>query len=390
MSGSKHSLLRLEEDGGPEDESCDDVCSTASNSSISSLMDSAFEDPDPMDAHTYWRVLAHLGTALPDDDEADAVGRRNSHKNSLPALVLHCHVRLHEDLVMLCDNVEREFSPAEVRLRQDFASNKVRWYGLWRKDLMCFLRNNHPIVALWWSHRLHPVSKASRWSAFFMQFLAVLFLSCAVTEGHACIMCGIRSCSQTSACAHIPHAALEHGKNATAWVASHPQVSFCCACRVVGIYWFLDTFGRLGGPLYAVCANISFTVIVFQLIMCLCVQHHGPRVREGGEMLGKAGLLVMAAGMLYGTPTLMCFIAFNHLGWQLVATFLAGKILSGFILTFIQGIGFSFMWWMQQPAPANDSKAGSSAASSHFHVTAEDYQAFCSSLRARRWLGCTA
>merc|ERR1719215_263313 len=93
---------------------------------------------------------------------------------------------------MICHNEEVQYSQAEIKLRQDFASNKVRWYGIWRKDLWCFLRNTNPVVSVCYSHRLHTVSRMKRMIAYFIQMLFVLDIATALTEAQKCHDCQLR------------------------------------------------------------------------------------------------------------------------------------------------------------------------------------------------------
>jgi len=336
-----------------------------------------------MDADTYLRVLSFLGKAAKEDSDSEKTisEDRPIHKNSLTALIVNGPKRLHEDCIMVYEDVEREFTLPEVSLRQDLAANKVRWYGLWTKDLWCFMRNNNPFCAMFFSHRLHPVSRCSRWAAFGMQFLFVVFISCAVTEGGSCLYCGIRECGMNSTCTS---GSVKDGRfHQTAWMKNNPEKNYCCVIHAVWILWFLETFRRWGGTLYMVLSNCAFTTAVFQLLMCLCVQRGGPRVREGGELLGKAVLIIMVAGMAYGTPTLIHYISVNHAGWLLAGNILAGKIASMLFVTLLNVIGFSFLWWRQLPRNASTEKVQDASSPTAFHVTAEDYQAFCRSLRHR-------
>lgn len=334
-----------------------------------------------MDADTYWQVLSFLGKVTEEDTDSDnlVMDLKPIRKNTAKALLLDGHRRLQQDWIMVCQDVEKEYTFSEVALRQDLAANKARWYGLWTKDLWCFLRNNNPFFAMFFSHRLHPVSRCSRWAAFGMQFLFVLFLSCAVTEGGSCLYCGIHECGQRSICKGGDQEDARFVE--TAWMKSNPQKNYCCFISEVWILWFLETFGRPGGPIYMVLLNCVFNIVVFQLLMCLCVQQSGPRVREGGELLGKALIIVMVAGMAYGLPTLVRYIWYNHAGWFLLGNFLTGKIASMFFVTLLNVIAFSFLWRSQQPKDEPSGRSQGASSLGTFHVTAEDYQAFCDSSR---------
>mmetsp|Transcript_16357 Transcript_16357/g.38354 ORF Transcript_16357/g.38354 Transcript_16357/m.38354 type:complete len:366 (+) Transcript_16357:28-1125(+) len=327
--------------------------------------------PEPADPITYIQVLRFKGRLkiedIPFDDNLRAIQGRAARHNDLRTLFTRSCERLRQDLDMMCNDMEAEFTFGEVLLRQDFAVNKVRWYGSWPKDLWCFLCNNNPFLAMCFSHKLHPISRCSRWLVSALQFLFVLFLACAAAESSSCAACGIMRCGETPVCG-------SEETDLTASMRRNPHHNFCCACHTVWILWFIDKFGMVGSSIYIVAANATFTVVVFQLVMCGCVQHLGPRGREAGEMLGKVFVIGIACCMAVGTPALVRFIWVNGLGWLMLGHFLLGKISSGVFVSVLNVIVFSFLWWWQAPAGQGAQEPGA------FHVTAEDYNEFCHSL----------
>lgn len=384
------------EGDGPTGLADTDDSSTVSSSS-SSWSYAPQESLHPMDANTYCQVLCHLGKLELDEADAEServMSHRTSRSNNPKTLLTRGSSRLRQDFIMICEDREEEFTPAEMLLRQDFAANKVRWYGHWGQDLWCFLRNNNPFFAMFLSHRLHPVSRCDRWVAFGIQFLLVLFVSCAVTEGINCVRPGMSTCACKRSCLPLVAAprlensefedvgrwerggqdALGHLAHVTARMQQEPNKYFCCTSSKVGIIWFIERFGKAGGVVYMVTVNSIFTIAIFQLLMCLPLQSLGPRLRELGELLGKIIVLFIVVGMAYGTPALLHYIWINRMGWYLLGNFLSGKVVSILFVTLLNVTGFTLLWWRQRPLTQ---AAGEGAPSHAFHVTAEDYREFC-------------
>merc|ERR1719491_714567 len=101
--------------------------------------------PEAMDAGTYESILKMKGSP---------------HANYMEELQVEHAVCPFEDLVF--PDAYMTYSPAELLLREDMASNKVCWYGDARQDFWQYTRNANPFFALWYSHPLHPISRQER------------------------------------------------------------------------------------------------------------------------------------------------------------------------------------------------------------------------------------
>jgi len=70
-----------------------------------------------------------------------------------------------------------QFSPTELMVRQDLAKNKIRWSDDYYQDRRRFLNNMHPVLALFYGHRLHVISHKERWCVYIVQMFFVLLIS---------------------------------------------------------------------------------------------------------------------------------------------------------------------------------------------------------------------
>merc|ERR1711879_793169 len=85
--------------------------------------------------------------------------------------------------------------------------------------------------------------------------------------------------------------------------------SFCCQVRNYGVLYFLETFPKFGGSLYAFLANCIFSTLCFQLMMCGCVQGLSKRKRKIGERVGYVVFALVC----------VCTIALGAACWGLAA-----------------------------------------------------------------------
>ena len=117
--------------------------------------------PSPMDVDTYELILAsHSNGSIshmhPDDVSPRALERHESQRGGT------------------FQRAGEQYLPAELKLREDFARNKMRWVGEFWSDLWYFSINTNPFLALCYSHPLHPISKTERYVITLFQVMYLL------------------------------------------------------------------------------------------------------------------------------------------------------------------------------------------------------------------------
>lgn len=252
-----------------------------------------------------------------------------------------------------------EFTHDGFLLRQDMAFGKVRWYGIWHKDLWCYLRNNNPIFSTCFSHPLHPVSRVERLFLYSTIIIFKLSLSILVTRAGQCVEDGLTTCA----------------------IARSQETSFdvdtlelCCTSSELGMTFFMVHLGqRVGATVYSLLGGIVYAVSMFQFVACPCAQHHESEKRRHG--LERTGYMVVGF-----VTVLVCCMAFrplrycihNHMFAQAFHTFVVAQGLSWLGATlFIPGVGcFTFLNFKERKAEE--------AGKVKWHVTWQDYQEHCS------------
>lgn len=243
------------------------------------------------------------------------------------------------------------------------------------------MRNNHPVLALFMSHRLHPIARDERWFITGMQVLFVMILSCLISEAQDCLACNIRSCARNTDCVE----SLPHDDATYAWLrherrgdAVKPPDNLCCYASQLGMLWVLDNCVihvplvgvlQFGVPLYALVALVIFGQVCFQLgAMCACAQAREAWTRRCCETVGQLLLLAIGIGLIACTPPLVVYVSFNGLFRETLRNFAISKVWSVFGATLFQTLVFSMFWHMQR---------GTS-----FHVTEEDWRKL---VRSESW-----
>jgi len=337
---------------------------------------------DPMDAETYRMILE-----LSIDSEEDATPATQSTDATRGNLLRAKHMvrkvkgkvlskvkrpiaLMRREWDMVVNNKEAMYDDASLRLRQDMAAGKVRWYGCWRRDLWYFLRNTHPVVSVCYSHPLHPVSRKARWFAYFLQMLFVLAIATALSEARRCFECDIGFCTRENynSCFLATVAGL---KPAAHLLEDYPVVTknFCCVCECMGMLWCFRIFGKdLGGMIYAIATNCTFTIFIFQMIMCSKAQLLDTRRREIRSMIGKLIVLGIAFWLFTFLPLLFFWVNFKHMGLTLFCNFVVGKLGSWLTVTLINVTAFSAFWRNEA------AKVGMEP--SPYHITAEQFNDF--------------
>lgn len=256
------------------------------------------------------------------------------------------------------------FTESELQLRQDMVLNKVAWVGSYSEDLWFFLANNHPVLAIFFSHPLHPISRWSRLTIYFLSFFWVVFISMAVSQGsgcnecNACIDCHFVGCFQLNAsCPDV----WEHDRDVQRLdIPIHtPEFqtfmgNFCCSVNYSGALEFRRQFGSIWGSiLYCMCANTVLSFVSFQLIFCGCAQMRSRRGRRCGECVGR---------ILFAVLSFLCIATATRNWWgynwthgrlpAAIHTFVSVKLISWTGATLLQVFLFTCFWHLQRPKPA--------------------------------------
>lgn len=262
---------------------------------------------------------------------------------------------------------------AKLKLKQDLAAGKVRWYGCWKRDLWYFLRNTHPVVSVCYSHPLHPVTRKQRWFAYLLQMIFVLAIAIALAEARQCFECNIGFCTRKNynrcflANEHIGQLDV-----AEDLLEEYPIITknFCCVCEALGILGFFRLFGKtLGGMLYAIVSNCLFTVFLFQMIMCSKAQLLDARRREIRSIIGKLIVIGIACWLFTLLPLLFFWISFKHMASTLLCNFVAGKLGSWTFVTCINVTAFNVFW-------QNETKKVLDGNPPRYNVTAEQFNEY--------------
>lgn len=244
------------------------------------------------------------------------------------------------------------YSEAELKLRQDMAANKVVWYADYWKDMWCFTKNTNPVVALCYSHPLHPISRKERIFITVLQSVFLMMVSSAIPRAQLCV-------AEDRACS-----------TAITWDDQLGRV--CCVAEHVGLVWFLENMSlglNLGGSIYALVVNFIFAQILFQFgANCACGQFLRRDARRCLEFLGHLLMAAIFVLMLLPTWQFMDYNIYHHTLGIVMVTFLTSKPLSILLTTVVQTILFSILWF-------HDCSGAPEQEHERFYVTASDYQA---------------
>jgi len=325
--------------------------------------------PDAMAEETYAGILQYLKKHRPDPKE-DSKKEHSylwamwvwivlSVKACIRKTCPCCFKRMHEfndTLRSFGDEGEESgetYSSAQMMLRRDMAANKVLWYGDYSKDLWCFSRNINPVLALFYSHPLHTVTRGERIFITILQVVFILMISAAIPRTRLCIAGGF---------------------DCTAWIVYQTdETAFCCTVEQLGLTWSLENLYiagiSIGGSVYSTVANIIFAVTLYWAgASCACIQHLSPPKRRFGEFLGHVLLLVVLLVMILPTYRfLVASIRHAYLD-DLIFTFFVNKPLTLSLTTLWQTFLFSVLWWHSNRAHDHEDRK--------YYVTVDDYWAY--------------
>lgn len=254
------------------------------------------------------------------------------------------------------------FSEAEQKLRQDMMMQKVAWVGSFYEDMWLFLINNHPILALFYSHPLHPISRCNRLIVYIVSCSWILLVYMASWQGAVCLECTACTDCRLTGCHALNStcpAQWMHKKSRqrALWESTHFlefMGSFCCSADILGAVDLLRHFGpHLGGTIYSFVANSLLGFTCFQLMMCGCVQSSSRRGKCIGEFLGQ--LVFAALSFLCISLMWREWWGFNWSQKRLPAAVyivVQVKLISWFGISVFQVAVFSLLWWIQTAKPA--------------------------------------
>lgn len=312
------------------------------------------ELPEAMDVFTYAKILGRLSELRPSgsfvrlskEEEYD-MGQYN------PSYVYRAASRCCGWLLnCIGDEGKRDgYTEAEMKLRLDMTCGKCAWYGEYWRDLWCWTRNSNPLLALFYSHRLHPVSRAERTFISLLQAVLVMMISSATPRAEYCMQIDTGSCATM----HITGIA--------------EQNTLCCFCQKIGLTWCLRTMPHGGGIIYALVVNIIFAQILYGTAGCGCCQDRLPEARRCWELLGHVIMFTVFIVMIIPTVKWVDYNAQNGMLASTLIHFVVNKPLSMLGTTAVQTLVFSLKWRAQV-------KEDEEKDDRRFFVTAPDYIAW--------------
>lgn len=330
------------------------------------------------------------------DDEFGPMSVRTYHAILFLDLDRHQSLTSSDDSSSGLDS-DKEFTEEELYLRRDFANGKVCWYGRYWKDHWAFQRNNHPVLAMLYSHPCFPVSRISFYVIFGFNLFFTLAMSSLATHQQVCVSCNLSCANQQNGSCYletmhtITHSGLntfEHfDSNVTdsdiiSWLPQHMQIQtanaphrfLCCLGQRLGMAWFIEEFWAqlptysLGAQVYCVLVNILYMVVFFQLLQCFPVQSKGYKVRCTFEIAGHA-VAYFLQFVLFVTlfPIIFIYLVQNQLATIMLFSVVSSKLGSWIGVFFVKMALFHILYSMQA---AND------AQQRRFYVTAQDFQKY--------------
>lgn len=205
---------------------------------------------------------------------------------------------------------------ADHFLTEDFAKQKARWYGNLQLDFWAFQKNEHPLFALLYSHPCHPVKRWEFYVIFGVNFIYSLVLAIAMEEADQCNSCGIT-------CNSVPGSILT---DCAFDLTEFPEGVIlhqdrCCMLEGFGLFWFLNTFGNAGKPVFCMVFGLLYMCVFFTSMKCDCLQSKPGKVRQIGEAIGHiiCGLVALWV-LVWALPTCLQHLVEQPSGeWLIVS-----------------------------------------------------------------------
>jgi hypothetical protein len=242
---------------------------------------------------------------------------------------------------------------------------KLRWTGNWWEDLWIFTANTNPVIAIFYSHPLHPITRRERILITAMQMVFIINLACVAAESLACVRCGIHTCDDNTSCVvSMPEWWAPRVKDPTevGILKSEDQGfrNLCCMCADMKLIFFIKTFRMknlhedlpdigVGAALYILIANIIFSQICYQLgAMCGCFQAQSWKKRRFAERMGHVLLLFILTLLFASMPIFIDYVHHNDLLLVMLGNFAVGKGVATVGTTMFQTCVFAFLWPLQK------------------------------------------
>lgn len=333
---NSHLLAYMEDGSDYDDESCNDLWSEVRSCGLPLPRCVRQREFPPMTSQTYHLILKELGR-LDEGDSGSEIGEIGN-----------------------CD--DGDYTDAERMLRMDFLRNKVVWVGSYCEDLWYFLINMHPLISLFYSHPLHPITRSERIFVYILSFFAVTLITTYAASSDYCGKCRL---PEASWCVPIELGCLEdhvgHILPILQTLYSPEQLreqeeqfwnGFCCRSEQMLARWFAEKFvignWNAGPMLYALVCNSIFSILCFQCMICGCVQSQSRKQRVLGQALGYVLFALVALFVLHDAGGIFLFcLEFGTLQAS-VTNFIEAKLLSWTGVTFVNIVTFTLLFWTQR------------------------------------------
>lgn len=281
------------------------------------------------------------------------------------------------------DTTKRKgFTETQMKMRVDMAANKAAWYGHFFPDLWMWTRNTNPLLALWFSHRLHPINKLERHYILMLQILLFAYIAILITELDDCDAWHEKHpfvCAENFTIYYLNPDLIENIKNGKYWESVQLSANYtpeyrvdeyCCSAGNLVLLKVYDSF-KLSNtavaewiPIVGLSAFLTALTIVlsqvwFLLAGCQCCQESRHRTRW--EFLGHVILFLFGLAPLTYIVWLMTFIIDEMQFGETLLRFLLVKFLSIAGTTIVQTLVFILLWTSDMKGSRN-----------HFNVTVED------------------
>eukprot|EP00928_Gymnodinium_smaydae_P016136 TRINITY_DN16014_c0_g2_i2.p1 TRINITY_DN16014_c0_g2~~TRINITY_DN16014_c0_g2_i2.p1 ORF type:complete len:385 (+),score=31.82 TRINITY_DN16014_c0_g2_i2:99-1253(+) len=329
------------------------------------------ERPDPMDPSTYEAILRYFG--------------------------------LYESKDGSSASLDPKYTEAEAKLREDMVNNKAAWCGSWRQDVFYFFRNTNPVLALFYSHPLHPISRLERCFIYFCNFFVINAMTIAVLGTQQCTACNLDQACKSYKGLHgllpsfgvrtddLPDITCSYVVHETHYGVAIPNVLSiapdqralrvqCCSMHMVGLLQAFDAGGVVAAWVVTSCFNVLHTILFFQLLMCQCSVGKPRWARRVLEWIGRAIVMLLVSWRLPKCIQGIRILAGRGLWWWPFYNYVVVKSISWAGVTLMNTIAFSYLYWKQMRSSRDlntTNLKGRCCGPTTFHVTVEQYRIYC-------------
>jgi hypothetical protein len=265
---------------------------------------------------------------------------------------------------------------AESFLRQDMAANKVAWTGHFLSDLAAWTKNSNPLVAMFASHLLHPISRLERYYIFCLQVLLFAYIAILLARIDECddYFHGGGECGahRTIESWHLVN------RDPTMDYQDSTASQYCCELNMqalLAVRRELSPSRNAWAGAYAAylpVAGLAATVALLNIVLgqvwfllagCQCCQRSARR--QQWECLGHAILLLCGLAPLTYSLWLIGF--FRGRMAETAMAFAQVKLLSVCGSTVVQTLTFTLLWRAEVRGGRGERT---------FHLTVRDIDAY--------------